>query len=243
MFLRVNSLHPSRPAGTTPRVLVEICVDSVASAQVAARAGAGRLELCAAADVGGTTPTIDAVQTVRNSVEVPVFAMVRPRAGDFVYDSGEFDAMCRDIERLREAGVAGIVSGVRCSDGTVDRSRTAALVAAARPLPFTFHRAFDDTPDPRAALDVLLGTGVARVLTSGGAPTALAGMTVIADLVRAAGDRLVVMAGGRVRAAHAARLVTEAKVREVHARPTLEDEPRGEIDADAVRALVHAVDS
>ncbi|HEX7123403.1 MAG TPA: copper homeostasis protein CutC [Gemmatimonadaceae bacterium] len=234
----MNSLRPAEAAATPPRILVEICVDSVVSAQMAARAGAGRLELCAEADVGGTTPAIDTLHAVLNSVGVPVFAMARPRAGDFVYDSREFDAMCRDIERLREAGAAGIVSGVLCRDRSVDRSRTAELVAAARPLPFTFHRAFDDTPDPRTALDVLLETGVARVLTSGGAPTALAGMSVIAELVRAAGDRLVVMAGGRVRATHATRLVAATSVREVHARPTLGDDPLGEIDPDAVRALV-----
>jgi copper homeostasis protein len=243
-------------------VLVEICTESVASSLAAAGAGAGRVELCAHAMIGGLTPTAALLEAVRDRVNVPVYAMVRPRGGDFLYDEGELDVMRRETLMLRAAGAAGIVSGALRDDGSIDEAATHTLIEAARPLPFTFHRAFDLVRDQTEALDVLLALGADRVLTSGGAPTALAGANRIAALVRRAGDSLTVMAGGGVRGPQVAELVRRTGVREVHARPTLRrgsamrhraaevvisksGEPDGYardvIDPDGVRALVEAL--
>lgn len=242
-------------------VLVEICVDSLPSAIGAVDAGAGRLELCSNGAAGGTTASAGLVEAVKAAVAVPVFVMVRPRPGDFVYDASEFAVMQREIAWLKTAGADGIVSGALRPDGTVDAERTRALVEASDPLPFTFHRAFDHTRDLQAALETLLGIHTARVLTSGGAPTALAGAPVIATLVRHAGTRLVVLAGGGVRAQHAADLVRQTGVREVHARPvrrvanathplrgripltstTYDDSAREEADPATISALVAAL--
>lgn len=243
-------------------MLVEICVDSVRSAIAAANAGASRLELCAHPATGGTTPTPALLEAVRERVDVPVFAMARSRPGDFRYDDDEIDVMRREAILLREAGAAGIVGGALRADGSIDEKSVRVLVEAARPLPFTFHRAFDLTRDLDESLDRLLALGVDRLLTSGAAPTALLGVERIASLVRQAGERLVVIAGGSVRAAHVRDIVRWTGVREIHARPTRhvddgmlfrrlsvviakpdppEDNGREEVDPAAVRDLVAAV--
>jgi copper homeostasis protein len=201
-------------------VLVEACIDTVASAVAAERGGAGRVELCAALADGGTTPSAGMIAAVRTAVRIPVFVIVRPRGGGFVYSAAELDVMARDIDAAVQQDVAGIVLGVLHADGRVDVARTRALVYAAGGLPVTFHRAFDGAPDLADALDALVDAGVSRVLTSGGAPTALAGVDAIAALVVRAGDRLTVMAGGGLRESHVADVVRHGGVREVHVRPT-----------------------
>lgn len=198
------------------RVLVEVAVDSVAGAIAAANAGADRLELCASLGEGGLTPSLGLVDAVRAAVRVPIVVMVRPRAGDFLFDGHEFDVMRRDTQLLRERGIAGIVTGVLTANGEVDVTRMRALVDAARPLPITFHRAFDLCADPRAALEALVALGVRRVLTSGQAANALAGADAIAHHVATASDRLVVMAGAGVRPGNVATIVARTGVREVH---------------------------
>ncbi len=206
----------------TPRaaglpVRLEVCVDSVASATAAAAGGADRVELCCALAEGGLTPSDGLVRLVRQRVELPVHVLLRPRAGDFCYDDDELATMQADLERLARLGIDGVVLGALGPGGTVDREATARLMAAARPLSVTFHRAIDVTRDAHEALEVLLNLGVDRVLTSGQEATALAGAAVIADLVEQAGDRLAVMAGAGVNAATAAALVQRTGVGEVHA--------------------------
>jgi len=199
-------------------VLVEGCVTSVAEAVACERAGADRLELCENLDVGGLTPAPGLVREVCAAVSVPVFAMVRPRAGDYVYTRLELDRMVSDAAALVALGVRGLVTGALDGDGQVDRRAMRALVNAAPATPVTFHRAFDDAPDPDAALDALVSTGIARVLTSGGADTAREGSMALARLVGRAEGRITVMAGGRVRGDHAAALVRATGVTELHAR-------------------------
>lgn len=202
-------------------VLVEACVDTVGSAVAAEVGGAGRVELCAELGEGGTTPGPGTIALARERVRIPLFVLVRPRAGDFLYDADEVEAMRRDVVFARGVGADGVVVGALTADGRVDAGVTRALVDAARPLAVTFHRAFDVARDQDEALDALLALGVDRVLTSGGAPSALAGAPRLAELVRRAGDRLAVLAGGGVRAEHAAALVAAAGVREVHVRGTV----------------------
>ena len=207
--------------GNAPhRVLVEACVDSVESALAAERGGAGRLELCDALHDAGTTPSAGMIDAVKSRSRLPVFVIVRPRGGGFVYSPAELDVMRRDIDVARRLGVDGFVVGVLRGDARVDAMATRALVAAAAGRPVTFHRAFDLTRDPFEALETLVECGVERVLTSGGAPTALDGAETIAALVARAGRRLAVMAGGGIRETGVRELVRRSGVREIHVRGT-----------------------
>jgi copper homeostasis protein len=201
-------------------VIVEACVDSVESALAAERGGAGRLELCDALFDGGTTPSAGMVAAVRERVSIPVFVIIRPRGGGFVYSEPELDVMRRDIVAARGLGADGVVIGVLRRDGGIDEAQTRSLVGVAGDLPVTFHRAFDFVPDPGAALEALISAGITRVLSSGGAPTAREGVSVLATLVRQAGDRLVVMAGGGVREENVKQIVDGSGVGEVHVRLT-----------------------
>lgn len=201
-------------------ILVEACVDSVHGALAAERAGAGRLELCANLVEGGTTPSGGMMRAVLRCVGIPVFAMVRPRGGDFLYDAAEIEVMLRDIEFAKACDVHGIVSGALNPNGSIDEDGTSALMEAAHPLPFTFHRAFDVTRDLDESLDTLQALGVPRLLTSGGAASALEGAEMIARLVRRGGDRIIVMAGGGVRRDNATAVVRATRAREVHLRGT-----------------------
>ncbi|MCK5941104.1 MAG: copper homeostasis protein CutC [Planctomycetes bacterium] len=199
-----------------PHVLVEVCVESVTGAYAAVVGGAERLELCSSLAEGGLTPSTGLCQAVCAAVQVPVFAMVRPRAGDFLYDGTEVDVMVRDIEALRDAGATGIVIGALTADGQVDHRRMKEFVDHADGLPVTFHRAFDVCRDADEALDVLCELGVTRLLTSGQKATAPDGKREIRAAVERVGDRLTVMAGAGVREDNVARLVEFTGVREVH---------------------------
>lgn len=200
--------------------LLESCVDSLEAAIASECGGAGRIELCADLDVGGTTPDAHLTARCVERLAIPVFVMVRPRGGDFVYDEGEVGVMERAIRAAAGSGARGVVCGALRRDGAVDATVMRRLVDAARPLPVTCHRAIDAARDLDEALDALLALGVDRVLTSGGAPAAIDGADAIARLVGRAGDALVVMAGGTVRAHNIADLVRRTHVREVHARLT-----------------------
>src|SRR5581483_9465296 len=148
-------------------MLFEICVEGVDGAVAAERGGGDRVELCASLVEGGITPSLGTVRATVGAVRVPVMVMVRPRGGDFLYSPLEFASMRDDVAALRETGAAGVVFGCLTSDGLIDEERTRELVAAARPLSVTVHRAFDMTDDPEDALEALIRCGVDRVLTSG----------------------------------------------------------------------------
>jgi copper homeostasis protein len=199
-------------------MLVEACVDSVQSAVAAEDGGAGRIELCDNLVEGGTTPSIGAITLARDTLRIPIHVIIRPRGGDFHYGPREIETMRRDVAAAGEVGVAGVVIGMLCTDGAVDAEGTERLIAEARPLSVTFHRAFDLAIDPFAALDALVALGVNRVLTSGQAPTAPEGAALIADLVRRAAGRIGVLPGGGIRADNAAALVAATGVTEIHVR-------------------------
>jgi copper homeostasis protein len=199
-------------------MLVEACVDSVASAVAAEAGGAGRVELCDNMVEGGTTPSIGAITLARDTLGIPIHVIIRPRGGDFHYGRREIDTMRRDVAAVREAGAAGVVIGALRVDGTVDTGIAARLISEAGPLSVTFHRAFDLARDPIEALDALIALGVNRVLTSGQAPTAPEGAALIADLVRHAAGRIGILPGGGIRAENAAALVAATGVSEIHVR-------------------------
>jgi len=198
----------------------EACVSSVALARAAQNAGADRLELCARLSTGGLTPPTDRLVAVRNAVEIPVHVMIRPRPGGFTCSRAELARMADAIAAARLAGADGVVFGVLGRDGTVDLPAMRRLMRAARGLSVTFHRAFDAVPDQFRALEELVGLGVDRVLTAGGARTARAGAPRLRRLVRAAGGRLGIIAAGTVRPGSVRALIAETGVGEVHAHLT-----------------------
>lgn len=222
-------------------MLFESCVDSLDAALASVAGGARRLELCAHLDAGGTTPDPGLVREVVDAVPVPVFTMVRPRGGAFVYGEAEVDAMVRDIRLMRAAGAHGLVFGALRADRTLDAAVMRRLLSHARPLPVTCHKAFDETPDLLAALDTLVTLGVDRVLTSGGRPTAAEGIAMLAALVARGGEAITVVAGGRVRADTVAALLWQTGVREVHARVIREPAPADALMRDRWRRDVAAL--
>lgn len=198
------------------RVLLEICIDSVESALAAQAGGADRVELCSALFEGGLTPSAGLLKTVRRRLKIGIAAMIRPRGGDFCYSDDEFEVMRADLAMAKELGADMAVFGLLNPDGSIDTARTAELIALARPLPVTFHRAFDMAADPLAALKTLIDLGVDRVLTSGQERSAAEGLDLIAQLVREAGDRIVVMPGGGVTERNLKKILDQTGAREIH---------------------------
>ena len=201
-------------------VLVEACVDSVASAVAAERGGAGRLELCDNLFDGGTTPSAGMISAVKAAVRIPVFLIVRPRGGGFDYSDAELGVMRLDIEAARMLGADGVVTGALTGDARISGAQMRPLIDAAGELPVTFHRAFDLTPDLGKSIEDVMTLGVKRVLTSGGAGTALEGVARIAALVRRAAGAATIMAGGGVREDSVQEVVHRSGVSEVHVRGT-----------------------
>ena len=198
------------------QVCLEIVVQSPADARAAQAGGAQRLELCVGLVDGGLTPPATLVARVTAAVDLPVCVLVRPRGGDFVLDDEDLELMRSDIRAAAEAGATGVVVGALNADGQIDVPRLGRLIATARPLDVTFHRAFDHTSDPLEALETLSMLGVDRVLTSGQAPTASEGSDLIAELVAQGRQRPRIMAGGGVTPEHIGRLVAATGVRDVH---------------------------
>jgi copper homeostasis protein len=196
--------------------LLEICVETLDAALAAERGGADRIELCENLQVGGVTPSTDLTRAVRSQVHIPVFAMIRPRAGDFLYSEMEFKQIVRDLAIAKGLGMDGVVLGLLRADQRVNIQRTRTLVDLARPLPVTFHRAFDQTPNLREALEDVIGTGAARILTSGGGPSAEQGVAALAELVDAGRKRITIMPGGGISAVNIARVLQATRAREVH---------------------------
>jgi len=211
-------------------ILVEAAVETLDSALAAERAGADRIELCNNLNDGGTTPGAELIAAVAEQTRLPVFVLIRPRAGDFIYSDDEFDQMIRDIELAGRMGIAGIVTGGLTSDGRVDVEHARTLVNAAAGLPVTFHRAIDSAIDLPAALEKAIEAGASRVLTSGGAAAAIDGVDVIAGLVGQAGNRVAVIAGGGIREHNVRDVIARTGVREVHARLVDEGQMRGLVD-------------
>lgn len=202
-----------------PRIFVEAYVETREQGDAAMAAGADRLELCGPGD-GGLTPDYATLGWLAKSQAYPVHAMLRPRAGDFVYDADEFEQMRRAIPRLRQLGARGVVFGILRADGRLDTERMAELCTIAQGLQVVCHRAFDATPDADAALDALITLGVHEVLTSGQAPTALEGAATLRRLHERAAGRIAILAGGGIRAHNVRELVARSGVQRVHARAT-----------------------
>ncbi|MEA3177161.1 MAG: copper homeostasis protein [Gammaproteobacteria bacterium] len=197
------------------RTCLEVCVESVAGLDIAAASGADRIELCSALTVGGLTPSCG-LMAVAASQELPCFVLIRPRAGDFCYDSRDIDVMRRDIDNARSLRLAGVVIGASRADGSLDEETLRRLLEHAVGLPAVLHRAIDLVPDFQKALETAISLGFKRVLTSGGATSAPAGSQVIRKLLEQAGNRIEVMAGAGLNPANVAQFVRDTGVRAVH---------------------------
>lgn len=231
-FLVCPRRFSSKPDLGRPLILIEAAVETLESALAAERGGANRIELCANLSDGGTTPDEGLIAAVADRTGLPVFVMIRPRAGGFVYSNDEIDTMTREAELARATGVAGIVTGALTPLCRIDVDQTRTLLNAAAGLPVTFHRAFDIIPDPLDALEQLIDLGVTRVLTSGGATTASEGADAIAALVDQARGRIAVIAGGGIRAHNVRDVIARTGVGEIHTRF---------IDEPGMRSLVDLV--
>jgi len=196
--------------------LLEVCVEDAAGMQAAVAGGADRLELCSNLGIGGVTPSAGLMAEAAR-LPIPVIALIRPRAGDFVYSAAEERVMLRDIELAAELGLAGVAIGALTRGARLDRAMIQRLAGRARGLQLTLHRAFDLVPDPTAGLEEAIAMGFHRVLTSGGVPQAIHGAAKLAGLVRQSRERISVLAGGGIRPGNVADLMNATGVHEVHA--------------------------
>lgn len=197
-------------------MILEVCANSFQSAIAAQTAGAQRIELCSELALGGVTPSHGLIEKVVQALTIPVYVLIRPRSGDFTYYDDEFDVMLRDIAFCLKSKVAGIVSGVLQSDLTIDQERTQLLVDAAGGMSFTFHRAFDWSPNAVQALHILQEIGVDRILTSGHSENAVDGLFELKMLHEKSNAALTILPGGGIRPDNVHRFV-DAGFPEVHA--------------------------
>lgn len=204
-----------KPVMNTP-IKIEVCANSLESALAAKVGGATRVELCSALIEGGLTPSPAVIELARERLRIGLHVLIRPRSGDFCYNDGEFAVMQRDIEFCKRAGVNGVVIGALQPDGSVDRARVRELIAVARPMAVTFHRAFDMAVDALQALEDIIALGAERLLTSGQRGSAMAGKELIAELVRRAGKRLIVMPGAGINDGNLGELIAATGAREFH---------------------------
>jgi copper homeostasis protein len=239
------------------RIRLEVCVDTPAGLAAAVIGGADRIELCAALDSDGLTPS-PGLMAQAGACGCETFAMIRSRAGDFVFGDLDLGAMRRDIDAVRSAGLAGVVLGASRADGRLDEPALGGLIAHASGLGVALHRAFDVTPDKAEALETAIGLGFQRILTSGGRPGAPDGADVIAELVRRAGERIVIMAGAGLNPGNVADFVSRTGVSEVHASCRAKQRPaphglavelgfagpnRQDTDRDIVEAMRRSLDA
>ena len=197
-------------------MLLEIATTDFETTRTAVAGGADRVELCAGLSEGGITASKGLLKLCRQKFDIPIYPIIRPRSGDFLYSNEEFEIMKQDVLLSKELGFEGVVLGLLNVDGTVDLSRMSELIDAAYPLEVTFHRAFDRCLDPAAALEQLVGLGCERILTSGQQPTAPEGIQLIASLQAQAANRIIVMPGSGVRADSIIELATVTHCIEFH---------------------------
>ena len=194
----------------------EICANSVASCIAAQEGGADRVELCSGIPEGGTTPSFGMIRKARASIDIALNVIIRPRGGDFLYTTDELEEMVYDIMAAKELGADGLVFGCLTKEGNVDKEAMSILMKASEGLPVTFHRAFDHSADPMKALEDIIDLGCARILTSGCRPSAMQGASLLAELVKAAAGRIIIMPGCGVNEGNIAEIARLSGAREFH---------------------------
>lgn len=224
----------------TGKFLLEVCTFNTASCIIAERAGAGRIELCAGASVGGTTPGHETIRAVKEKVSIPVYTMIRPRGGDFLYGAEEIAMMKQDIAACKEMNCEGIATGVQLADGSIDTELLKRIVEWAYPMRVTCHRVFDRTPDPFRALEDIIATGCERILTSGQKNTAIEATGLIASLIDKAAGRIIIMPGSGLRSSNIRQLAMETGAHELHTSARITGEMA---DENEIRKSIEALNS
>ncbi|WP_028023743.1 copper homeostasis protein CutC [Enterovibrio calviensis] len=197
-------------------VLIEVCIDSLESLPIAQTAGAGRIELCSSLATGGLTASAGYMKQAARVATIPVYAIIRPREGDFLYSSHDVDIMLEDIHTAKNAGLNGVVIGALAADGKIDEVAVKAMISAASGMGITFHRAIDHCVAPFDALEFLMSHNVERVLTSGLAKRADESIQTLKDMVQLTQGRLSIMPGAGVSPENAKRIITETGATEIH---------------------------
>lgn len=198
-------------------IVLEVCVDTIESVYQAQEAGAQRLELCSALAMGGLTPSVGLIKQSQHASSLLQHVLIRPRAGDFCYSPREFTNMIYDIEAVKDLGVHGVVVGALNPNRTINIKALKTIIAAARPLSITFHRAFDLVKDPFQALEQLIDLGIDRILTSGQADTAAKGQEMLCKLYNQANKKIIIMPGAGISEDNVFSLVKSTGVDEIHA--------------------------
>lgn len=211
-MIKTNNLSANQPIS----YIIEIASADFSTTKTAVEGGADRIELCAALTEGGTTPSYGTIKKCREAFGVQLFPIIRPRGGDFLYSNEEFEIMVNDVKLCKDLGCDGIVTGLLNSNGSIDLKRTSKLLELAYPLEVSFHRAFDRCRDPFEALEQLIEIGCQRILTSGQQPTAPLGIDMIAQLVKAASERIIIMPGSGVRKDNIKELAEKTGAVEFH---------------------------
>lgn len=197
-------------------ITIEVCVDNIESLLTAQQSGADRIELCSALALGGLTANAGFVQKSLDLATVPLYTIIRPRAGDFVYSEQEIDIMVSDIKFMKLLGIQGVVIGALTPEGNIDEPALKRLMSASRDLGVTFHRAFDLCNDPKQALETLINAGCERILTSGQQANAEQGCELIKQLVVQADERISIMPGAGVTPQNADKIVSFTQATELH---------------------------
>ena len=238
---------------------LEICVDNVESAIDAQNAGAGRIELCNNLMEGGTTPGYGSIVSSRNNLSIGLHVIIRPRGGDFLYNSTDYDIMRRDIEICGACGADGVVFGILLADGSIDIERTGRLIELSRPMSVTFHRAFDMCNNPFKGLEDIIAAGADRLLTAGQKNKASEGLDLIYNLVKQAADRIIIMPGAGINGSNIAQIASGTGASEFHltarkalasemifraldismsSNPNISEFSRKVVDSDMIRSIV-----
>lgn len=216
MFVLLSELKTDLSTFMAKDYKIEICANSVKSCIEAQKGGAYRVELCAGIPEGGTTPSYGDISLARELLDIKLNIIIRPRGGDFLYSDLEHRIMLKDIEVANKLGVDGVVIGCLTPNGEIDIIRNRELIEAAGEMSVTFHRAFDMCRDPFESLEKIIDLGCDRILTSGQQPTADKGIELLKNLVRIAGDRIIIMPGSGVNANNISQLAIETGAKEFH---------------------------
>jgi copper homeostasis protein len=221
---------------------LEVIGFTIEGCSIAQEAGAHRIELCDSPADGGTTPSYGFIKAARKIV-IDLYVMIRPRGGDFYYDEKEFEIMKEDVKACKKAGCDGIVIGMLTAKNKIDKERCAQLVNLAYPMGVTFHRAFDRTPDAFEALEDIIGIGCERILTSGQQPDAMAGKEMIAELIKRADERIIIMPGAGITADNISAIAQTTAAVEFHSSARLQLENKISVDKVAIQNMLNKLGS
>jgi len=230
-------LIPFQNGPNSNHLILELCAYNIQSCRIADRAGAGRIELCSNPSQGGVTPSYGLVKYALEHISIPVFPMIRPRGGGFVYDADEVAIMKKDILLCRDMGCVGIATGVQLATGGIDTETMKHIVEWAYPMEVTCHKVFDVTPDGFQSLEDLIAAGCKRILTSGLQKTAVDGASMLSQLVAVAAGRITIMPGGSVRSSNITQLVQETGAKEFHSSGLTGQSQLYVADQDEVREM------